>query len=161
MLRDRNLVPLSHQHQHALALCVEIERSLRSSNAPLTSLQDRIQQAFETEIELHFQAEEQILFPRADAYEDLHLLVSELLAEHTMLRSYRYAATAFSMNSTDLLDFAAALSIHIRKEESQLFEGMQRLMTAGELATIGSALERAFSSSPSHHSRSNSAQSSQ
>ena len=28
MLRDRNLIPLSHQYQHALALCVPIERAL-------------------------------------------------------------------------------------------------------------------------------------
>jgi len=27
MLRDKNLIPLSHQHQHALALCVRIERA--------------------------------------------------------------------------------------------------------------------------------------
>ena len=27
MLRDKNLVPLSRQHQHALALCVRINRA--------------------------------------------------------------------------------------------------------------------------------------
>ena len=30
MLRDRNLIPLSHQHQHALALCVRLDRGLKS-----------------------------------------------------------------------------------------------------------------------------------
>jgi hemerythrin-like domain-containing protein len=27
MLRDKSLIPLSRQHQHALALCVRIERA--------------------------------------------------------------------------------------------------------------------------------------
>lgn len=159
MLRDKNLVPLSHQHQHALALCVDIERSLKFGDAPLTSLQDRIQNAFNDEIDSHFQAEEQVLFPAADTHDELHLLVSELLAEHTMLRSYRYAAMAFSMTPTDLLDFAAALSAHIRKEERELFERMQQLSTPDQLATIGSALQQALDS-PSQTIRRNSAQSS-
>ena len=30
MLRDRNLIPLSRQHQHALALCVRLDRDLKS-----------------------------------------------------------------------------------------------------------------------------------
>lgn len=115
--------------------------------------QDRIQHAFESEIESHFRAEEKILFPAADRFEDLHLLVSELLAEHTTLRSYRYAAMAFSMNSSDLLDFAAVLSTHIRKEERQLFEGVQRLMPTGELSALGNALESFFAESESRGTR--------
>ena len=34
MLRDRNLIPLSHQHQHALALCVRLDRALQRSYPP-------------------------------------------------------------------------------------------------------------------------------
>ena len=33
MLRDNNLIPLSHQHQHALALCVQIDRALAKISA--------------------------------------------------------------------------------------------------------------------------------
>lgn len=160
MLRDRNLIPLSHQHQHALALCVETERSVKSREHSLGSLQDHIQHVFDSEIEMHFQAEEQILFPAADRFEDLHLLVSELIAEHAMLRAYRYAAMAFSMTPSDLLDFAASLSAHIRKEERQLFEGVQRLMNAAELAALGSAFEEFFRAAAPFSAKSNSADSS-
>jgi iron-sulfur cluster repair protein YtfE (RIC family) len=34
MLRHPSLIPLSHQHQHALALCVTIDRALRSGPTP-------------------------------------------------------------------------------------------------------------------------------
>lgn len=157
MLRDMNLVPLSHQHQHALALCVEIERSLHSHDASLAFWQDRIQAAFDGEIELHFQAEEQILFPAAERYEHLTMLVSELLAEHTVLRSYRYSAMAFSMTSLDLLDFSRFLSGHIRKEERGLFEGVQLVMDADELGRIGKAFEDFFRTAGHPSSKSNSA----
>ncbi|HYG99871.1 MAG TPA: hemerythrin domain-containing protein [Terriglobales bacterium] len=148
MLRDKSLVVLSHQHQHALALCVEIQQSTMapgsSTGSSIASWQDRIQYAFESEIELHFQAEERVLFPAAHKHDQLRLLISELIAEHTMLRSYRYAAMAFSMTSRDILEFAAALSLHIRKEEQQLFQGVQRVMDADELTSLGGALHEFF-----------------
>lgn len=137
MLRDPNLVPYSHQHQHALALCVRIERSIHSGDMALFACQEQIQRAFENEIDLHFEAEERFLFPAAQTYPALRLLVSELLAEHVTLRSYYFAATSRNMNKSDLLDFAATLSDHVRKEERQLYEECQKAMSEGELSAIG------------------------
>ncbi len=54
MLRDKNLVPLSRQHQHALALCVRINRATLSSPEELQAWQAEIQQHFEQEIQYHF-----------------------------------------------------------------------------------------------------------
>jgi len=39
MLRDKALVPLSRQHQHALALCVRIDRTQSSAKDNLESWQ--------------------------------------------------------------------------------------------------------------------------
>jgi len=63
MLRDRNLIPLSHQHQHALALCVQIDRSLQAGTADVQALQAQIRTMFNLEIRGHFAAEEEALFP--------------------------------------------------------------------------------------------------
>lgn len=147
MLRDRSLVPLSHQHQHALALCVRIERAMRSGDTSLAGWHGEIQTAFETEIDIHFEAEEQFLFPSAARFEELRMLVSQLLAEHTVLRSYRFAAMAHSMDRSDLLDFAHTLSDHIRGEEKQLFEACQRLIRGEELAGIGERMREFFRAS--------------
>jgi hemerythrin-like domain-containing protein len=43
-----------------------------------------------------------------------------------------------------LAEFGEKLAAHIRKEERQLFEAMQKRMDAKELAVIGSRLEKAL-----------------
>ena len=62
MLRDKNLVPLSRQHQHALALCVRLDRAIQAGGVDLEAWQAEIQQIFEQEITFHFAAEEKELF---------------------------------------------------------------------------------------------------
>ncbi len=144
MLRDKSLVSFSHQHQHALALCVRIVRALENADKGLSYWQAEIRAAFESEIEAHFEAEEQILFPAAMRFEELRKLVSELAAEHIVLRSYSLAATALSLSARDLSDFASTLSSHVRKEEQQLFERMQQLLSEEELRQIGDSSEAFF-----------------
>jgi hemerythrin-like domain-containing protein len=48
------------------------------------------------------------------------------------------------MGATDLSGFAQQMSAHIRKEERQLFERLQGLMTAEQLTTMGRKLEDAL-----------------
>ena len=88
MLRDKNLIPLSRQHQHALALCVRINRAAMDTPMEVKAWQEEIQQHFEQEIQYHFAAEEAYLFPAARRYSELSLLVEELLGEHAQLRQY-------------------------------------------------------------------------
>jgi hemerythrin-like domain-containing protein len=144
MLRDKNLVPLSRQHQHALALCVRLERAIQAGEINLQAWQAEIQQQFESEIGIHFAAEEKELFPAAAQFPELRPLVDELLAEHAFLRDCFSRASARSLDQRDLGNFGERLAHHIRKEERQLFEGMQKVMSSRELSTLGTALEEAL-----------------
>ena len=144
MLRDKNLIPLSHQHQHALALCVRIDRAIQADDADLQAWQPEIEQLYEQEIAIHFAAEEKELFPAAQRVPELNPLIAELLHEHTSLRQLFALAAARKMSANDLQNFAEKLSAHIRKEERQLFEGMQRVMQPEQLASLGKALEKAL-----------------
>jgi hemerythrin-like domain-containing protein len=144
MLRDQSLIPLSRQHQHALALCVRLERALHAGQVDLEAWQAEIQQIFEQEVGIHFAAEEKELFPAAVRSLELQPLVEELLAEHAMLRDYFSRAAARTLDSANLQTFVEKLAGHIRKEERRLFEGMQRVMNADELAAVSGALERAL-----------------
>ncbi len=146
MLRDRSLVPLSHQHQHALALCVRIERALRSATVDVARWQTEIARDFEHEIRVHFDAEQQALFPVACRFAELNLLVNELIEEHARLRSHFARAKEQTMDATELRQFARLLSSHIRKEERRLFEAMQRLLSREELASVGVEIERLLQS---------------
>ena len=144
MLRDKNLIPLSHQHQHALALCVRIDRASPICESDLDAWQAEITQHFQIEIRIHFVAEEQVLFPAASKFEELRPLVEELLADHRVLREYFTQAEARQLTATSLSDFAQRMSKHIRKEERRLFESVQQMLSPEELALIGTNLEIAL-----------------
>jgi hemerythrin-like domain-containing protein len=144
MLRDRNLIPLSHQHQHALALCVQIDRSPQAGAADLEALQAQVSTMFNLEIRWHFAAEEEALFPEATAFPELKPLVETLMAEHATLRQYFVRAQRRDLDSHALREFAQLLSAHIRKEERELFEACQRLFPPQKLAEVGAALDAAL-----------------
>jgi hemerythrin-like domain-containing protein len=144
MLRNRNLIPLSRQHQHALAICVRIDRASPIGQADLAAWQAEIAQLFQSEIGIHFAAEEQVLFPSAQKVLELIPLVDELLADHVALRKCFVNAQAGQMSATDLSAFGQRLSAHIRKEERRLFERLQELVNQEELALLGTKLEEAL-----------------
>jgi hemerythrin-like domain-containing protein len=144
MLRDKNLIPLSHQHQHALALCVRIERASPIAEAELPAWQTEIAQQFENEIRIHFAAEEEILFPAALKSAELTTLVGELISEHAELRADFKTAMDQKLSAGDLKTFPNRLAGHIRKEERLLFERLQQLMSAEEMTAVGQKLDRAL-----------------
>jgi hemerythrin superfamily protein len=146
MLRNKNLIPLSRQHQHALALCVRIERATPIEEWQLAQWQEEMAGKFEGEIKIHFFAEEQIVFPAARNFAELSPLVDRLLAEHQLLRTFFINAEAKQLRSEEISDFARKLSGHIRAEERELFERVQGLLPAEELDRIGRELDRALES---------------
>ena len=147
MLRDKNLVPLSHQHQHALALCVRIDRTLNHGSGELETWQAEVERQFHDEIRYHFEVEEKYLFPQALLFPELAGLVDELVREHNSLRRAFERARTRTMDSPDLQRFVVALSEHIRKEERQLFEGLQQRLSEEELRMLGTQIEDYFRNS--------------
>ena len=138
MLRDKSLIPLSHQHQHALALCVRIERASPIPEDDLAAWRTEIVQIFQSEIVIHFAAEESVVFPAARNFAELNSLVDELLADHAWLRTQ--FGQAEKLSSREVAGLAERLSGHIRKEERRLFERMQELLSGDELAALGREL---------------------
>ena len=149
MQRDKNLVPLSHQHQHALALCVRIGKAFEQAHATpdVHPWEQEIVQQFDNEISYHFQVEENVLFPAAEKHGELLDLVDALRIEHTLLRRAVERARSRQFTVTDLQVFAASLSEHIRKEERQLFETMQDLLSSEELDRLGTSMQQFFNAS--------------
>jgi hemerythrin-like domain-containing protein len=139
MLRDPSLIPLSHQHHNGLALCVMVRRSLARDSSPgnLAKWAQRVIDRYELELSNHFEIEEQVLFPVCGRLP----LVDELIAEHRTLEGLITQLRAAP--SVGLLEeFCALLSTHIRREESQLFEHIQRSLAREVLDRAGIEIDR-------------------
>lgn len=139
MLRDPTLIPLSHQHQHGLALCVLSRRSLAAdpSEANVARVAKRVVDRYEVEIANHFEVEEQVLFPACGPLPIIEELLTEHRAMQTMVEQLRTSASAELVES-----FFALLMAHIRREESELFEKIQQDLPRETLDRAGAEIER-------------------
>jgi len=125
-------------------MCVRLKRALQAPEADLDTWQAEIAQQFELEIVHHFAAEEKEVFPRAEGFPEMRGLVEELKAEHQALRQFFRRAQQRSLDRLGLQEFESNLTAHIRKEERQLFEELQRRLAPAEMAGIGAALAQAL-----------------
>jgi hemerythrin-like domain-containing protein len=139
MLRDASLIPLSHQHHNALVLCVMTRRSLAQDSTPdnVARLARRVIDGYELELVNHFEMEEQVLFPACGSLP----LIDELLADHraleAMIPPLRTAPTAGLLEQ-----FCQLLTTHIRREENELFEQIQRSLPRDILDRAGAEIDR-------------------
>jgi len=139
MLRDPSLIPLSHQHQHGLAFCVMARRSLAADAGPANCIRiaGHLADLFQVELANHFEIEEQVLFPAAGPLP----LIAELIADHRSLESL--AGQLQTAPSPELLEqFCQLLSTHIRREEKDLFEALQRDLPRDVLESLGREIDR-------------------
>ncbi len=136
MLRDPALIPLSHQHQHGLALCVMVRRSLEKDAAAenVARMARRIRDRFEVELANHFAVEEEVVFPVCGEA----AMVAELVAEHRLMERMTRESPAVER----ILEFCELLTRHIRREEGELFERMQRTMGREALEAAGVEIEQ-------------------
>ncbi len=145
MLRDPSLIPLSHQHQHGLALTVLIDRGLRTEPTQKKALELSHKVARMAEIELlgHFHVEEKVLFPSIRSRLESDQVVDDLIAQHRKLEKLveRIAAATDSDRIPLLREFGELLHRHIRIEERQLFQEIQAKLDEDQLATLGKEID--------------------
>lgn len=138
MLRDPSLIPLSHQHHDALSLCVLTERSLRadSSEENTAMLARRVVDRFEQALANHFQVEERVLFPAVEERIEKMPLIRELIEDHRKLEQLSDALRK-KPSLGSLQQFTELLRAHVRREENELFELIQRRMPRAALDLLG------------------------
>jgi iron-sulfur cluster repair protein YtfE (RIC family) len=142
MLRDPALIPLSQQHHNGLALCVLTERSLGADASPanVAKLAQRAIDRYEIELTNHFSIEEQLLFPVIERELGKMAIIAELVADHralaAMIDQLRSAPSAERLET-----FCDLLRRHIRREENELFQDIQRRLPPGVLETVGHEID--------------------
>lgn len=137
MLRDKSLIPLSHQHHNGLALCVLTRRSLAEDRSPenVARLARRIVDRYEIELTNHFAIEEQVLFPACPSP-----LTEALTAEHRRLEELVERLRA-GPQAEIIEEFMELLRRHIRREEEELFEQIQRDLPRQMLDELGRRID--------------------
>ena len=143
--RHDSLIPLSHQHQHALALAVIIKRRFGSENreeAWREEIREKIRKLYSAEIKGHFEVEEAVLFPEMERYLGKLELVTDLRREHQALRDLIQLLEKNPRTPMQSLDeFSASIDRHVRKEERQLFVEFEKRMPAAEAKRVGSEID--------------------
>lgn len=140
MKRSPALTPLSHDHQHALAVALELRRGSDS---------DRARRAFldfvESEGDEHFRIEEEVLLPFvADQLPNSDPDVIRMLDEHQQLRQQaRRLAADPNTNIPELRATGDLLAGHVRFEERVLFPRIEQLLDEPRLGELGRRLQRA------------------
>ncbi len=110
--RDAALMPLSWQHQRGLRLA----RRIGLGEADVGD----VERAWNTELEAHFSAEEELLFPFS---EDAH--AARVKDDHEWLRAMYERLRAHPDDAPLLTAFGAVLRAHIRFEERVWFDALQ------------------------------------
>lgn len=141
--RHDSLIPLSHQHQHALAFALTIRRRIGMEQGEAQWFEQmvvRLKSIFENELNSHFDAEEQILFIEMERQLGKLPMVDELVAEHKELRKLA-AQIQTSPSFFRLSAFAELLESHIRKEERVLFAEFEARMPEAEARRLQPVIE--------------------
>jgi len=139
MKRHKALIPLSHDHHHALKLASAIKKDAPKTKRTLLSNNDKIKDVeitYRTELIPHFKNEEDILFKTAKGKNsELDKLISEILNEHRIIK--KAVKTLRIGNAEENLDlFGKFLEAHIRKEERIVFPKIETTLSKAELDSL-------------------------
>jgi len=152
--RHDSLIPLSHQHQHALALAVIIRRRFGMTTDPMmwqNEMIEKVAKAYQAELRGHFEVEEEVLFPEMERHLGRLELVGELRGEHNALRDFvirleacprvAHAIEPAPIRMMLLDEFSNLLEAHVHKEERELFAEFEKKMPADEAVRLGKEIE--------------------
>jgi mannose-6-phosphate isomerase-like protein (cupin superfamily) len=124
--RHPALIPLSHDHHHALVAARRLRQAAESEDDPEAAAGEFA--GFFAAVSVpHFREEEETLFPLVAGFDDARPLIVEALLDHQRL----HALVAELQRSTDvrtpMREIGELLEAHVRREERELFPLIERL----------------------------------
>ena len=123
MKRHRALIPLSHDHHHALVEARRLRRAAGGADA--TGASRAFLRFFAHESVRHFRDEEERLFPMVVDVEETREPIVQALLEHQRLHALAAQLRGFVEDGRDpsdlMSELGALLEAHVRHEERVLF----------------------------------------
>src|SRR5918994_5868207 len=129
MKRRQALIPLSHDHHHALVEARRLRRAAAPEDDPSAAARAFVR-FFRTSSVPHFREEEEALFPLLVNVEEAHGLLVQALLDHQHLHSLATALEAGSDIRATMRELGERLEAHVRLEEQQLFPLIERVAGA-------------------------------
>lgn len=153
MQRDERLARLSREHHHALVMALRIERELPGAGvSEMGALYGDLVRFWSAGLLPHFHAENECMLARIARRDDPGLQhAGRLQRDHRemedLVEEMRVARTPDDRRVA-LERFGNRLRDHIRWEERELFEWMQRMLPDGDMDAIGAYLEQHLPEEP-------------
>ena len=148
MKRHKSLFPLSHDHQHGLALALKLKYPKKPlSSSPedeISLLKNELADKYENVLRKHFSKEEQYLVPGFEEND----LMKQMLEEHKKLEELynKIVKDTEGWTPTEQRDklnlFGELLDLHIRFEERELFPMIEESLSEEQLEELGEKLRR-------------------
>ncbi|HAA15020.1 MAG TPA: hypothetical protein DCE41_26330 [Cytophagales bacterium] len=139
MKRHPSLIPTSREHHQMLMVAQLLKRDAPAYKGLPTDPEGKVAYAkrlWRDLIEDHLTLEENVLFPFAEEFEELQVLVQELKTEHQALRKQWQGVERYPQNLEVSDTFGRMLETHIRKEERVFFEQLQAVSSEEALAQL-------------------------
>ena len=141
MKRHPGLVPLSHDHHHALSQARRLRRAAGSAPAARLDAAAGFIDFFDRETAAHFREEEDVLFPLFALHADEPPPeLAEVLVQHARLRALvgrlRGEAASGEVGTETLAEIGVLLDEHVRLEERRLFPLLEEAIPDEELAAL-------------------------
>lgn len=140
MKRHPALVRLSDDHHHELVLARRLQHAAAAAPEERLRVAEEYVTQFFGETTEHFRREEEILFPLYARHAGATPLLERILREHMELhglaRELRAQAAVGEVPPETLDTLGSLLHDHVRVEERELFEEIQRTVPEAELAAL-------------------------
>lgn len=138
--RQQALIPLTHDHHHALSQVRHLRLSAKGTAEELLQQAREFKEFFHDDTIEHFREEEEIVFPLGigdpSAADLLGRVVVEHLEIHALVGRLSAEIGAGEVTQATALELAGKLEAHIRLEERELFPLLEEVVPADELASI-------------------------
>lgn len=140
MKRHRSLHGLSADHHHELVHARRLRRAADVDAAARLAVAAAYVETFFAETVGHFRREEEILFPlyarHAGSTPVLQRVLREHMELHGLVRALRAEVASGKVSPETVRALGVLLHDHVRVEERELFEDVQRVVPAGELEAL-------------------------
>ena len=140
MKRHEALIPLTHDHHHALAEVRKLRMAAEGAEADRKERSRRFLDFFRDDTLTHFREEEERVFPLVVEFPEARANLARVMLEHLQIHAAVSRLEGELGHGTSsakaMLGVAGLLESHVRFEEKTLFPQIESLVGGSDLGTI-------------------------